>query len=177
MLAFLIYFFMGLSLSIDAFSISLSLGTLNLSNNKVLLISIIIGILHFIFPNIGYQIGLFLNERLIINNNIISSIIFFFLAYEIYNNKRNNSITIGTITSLLLIPISVSIDSLTIGIAFGLNHNNILLASIIFSLTTFIITIIGFYLGIRLYYTNQNKAINLGILIMLILALKSLFNI
>ena len=68
----------GIALSMDTFSLSLSIGTLNLDNKKILTISSIIGIMHFLMPVMGLIIGkqilqilIFIRMRSIIYKNII----------------------------------------------------------------------------------------------------------
>ena len=53
----LIYFFTGIGLSMDAFSLSLSLGTTNPEKNIILKTALIVGLFHFIMPILGYFIG------------------------------------------------------------------------------------------------------------------------
>jgi len=47
----------GVSLSMDTFSISLSLGTFNISKRKTLFLSILVGIMHFFMPLFGTILG------------------------------------------------------------------------------------------------------------------------
>ena len=53
----LIYFFIGISLSMDAFTLSLSIGTTSPKKKNQLLLSILIGSFHFFMPIIGNKIG------------------------------------------------------------------------------------------------------------------------
>ena len=71
MIETIIYFFIGLSLSIDAFSLSLSIGTLNLNKKQVAKLPIFIGIFHFFMPFIGILIGKSIATKLIIKVNYI----------------------------------------------------------------------------------------------------------
>ena len=53
----LIILTIAISLSMDAFSLSLIYGTLNLKPRMQKLMSIMVGIFHFLMPLLGYQIG------------------------------------------------------------------------------------------------------------------------
>ena len=170
----LIYFFMGIGLSMDAFSLSLSLGTTNPKINKIIKTTILVGIFHFIMPSLGYLIGIYLNNKIIIGTNYLTSIIFLILAYELYKNKDNNENNILTNITILIISFSVSIDSFTVGIALGLNNELIQVASIIFSITSSIFTFVGFILGKTLNNRFHNKAIYLGIILLLLVGIKYL---
>ena len=48
---------LAIALSMDAFSLALCLGTLNFSYKKMLMISVAVGIFHFIMPIIGMYIA------------------------------------------------------------------------------------------------------------------------
>ena len=47
----------GLSLSIDAFTLSLAYGLLSVSKRKIILTSLTVGVFHFIMPITGYSLG------------------------------------------------------------------------------------------------------------------------
>ena len=57
MYSIIMLFTIGIALSMDTFSLSLSIGTLNIKSKKIILIAIIVGIMHFIMPLIGMLIG------------------------------------------------------------------------------------------------------------------------
>lgn len=172
----LIYFFMGIGLSMDAFSLALSLGTTNPENNKVLKTSILVGIFHYIMPTIGYLIGINI-KNIVIGINYLTSIIFLVLAYELYRNKDKKENKFLTYITILIISFSVSIDSLTVGIVLGLNNEFIKVASIIFSITSIVFTYLGFILGKKLNNKFQNKAIYIGIILLLIVSIKYLISV
>ena len=172
MLQLLIYFFVAISLSMDAFGVAISLGTQEINNKIIYKLPLIIGLFHFIMPNIGSMIGYKLND-IIINTNIITSIIFIILAINIYiNRNKEEKIKIVNIISLLIIAISVSIDSLSVGLAFSISKENILLSSIIFSITSLIFTYTGLKTGKILKDKLNNKSEYIGIVLMLIIAMK-----
>ena len=60
----LIYFFMGIGLSMDAFSLSLSLGTTNPSKKNIIKTSLTVSIFHFIMPILGYLLGFYLKNTI-----------------------------------------------------------------------------------------------------------------
>ena len=172
----LIYFFIGIGLSMDAFSISLSLGTTNPNNKSIIKTSITVGIFHFFMPILGYIIGLYFNTK-INNTNILTSIIFLVLSYEIYRNRNEEETSILNIINILLISLSVSLDSFSVGIALGLNNELIYIASTIFSLTSLTFTYLGLILGKKINSKYKNISTYIGIILLLIVALKYLINV
>ena len=174
MIDILIYFFLAISLSIDAFSISLSLGTLNPKKSSIIFLSIIIGLFHFIMPLLGYLIGINLFNK-IPYQNIITFIILIIISYEMYHNKdESTNLTIFNLLTIITIAFTVSIDSFTVGMAFCLTNNPILSAIIIFSLTSSFFTYCGLTLGKKINTKYHNQAIYLGITIMILVAFKYL---
>jgi len=172
----LIYFFTGIGLSMDTFSLSLSLGTTNPSNKNIIKTSIIVGIFHFIMPLLGYFIGNSFRYR--INYiNILTFILFLVLAIELYKSRDEDKTSILNNLTILLIAFSVSIDSFTVGIALGLNNEIITLSSLIFSLCSFIFTYLGFILGKKLKYKYKRSSTYLGIILLLIVAFKYLIGV
>ena len=129
----LIYFFTGIGLSMDAFSLALSLGTTNPNNKTIIKTSLIVGIFHFLMPLLGYFIGYAFKYK-IPNINILTFVLFLILSIEMYKSKDEEKTNILNNITILLIAFSVSLDSFTVGIAFGLNNEYILISSIIFSL-------------------------------------------
>lgn len=88
MLQTLIYFFMGLSLSMDTFSLSLSIGTTLPSTKQIINTSLIVGLFHFIMPFLGSMIGNIFSNALFVKTNYITFAIFSVLALQMYLNKN-----------------------------------------------------------------------------------------
>ena len=172
----LIYFFTAIGLSMDAFSLSLSLGTTNPNRKTIIKTSLVVGIFHFIMPLLGYFIGNAFKYK-ITNINIITFILFVLLAIEMYKSKEETQENILNILTILIIAFSVSIDSFTVGIAYGLNNEFIYISSIIFSIISSIFTYIGLILGKRLKIKYKKKATFIGIILLLIVAFKYLLNV
>ena len=148
MSSLLIIILIGISLSMDAFSLSLAYGIIGMNSKQKLVLSTIVSIYHFIMPLIGFTFGLVIANMRFINLNIIASIILIYIGLEliISNLKKEDNITISTL-GFLIFGLSVSIDSLTIGIGLKAITNSFLLSSIIFSIFSFLFTYLGLILG------------------------------
>lgn len=172
----LIYFFTGIGLSMDAFSLSLSLGTTNPRKKTIIKTSIIVGVFHFIMPILGYFLGYAFKYR-IPNINILTFVLFLILSIEMYKSKNEENNSILNNLTILLIAFSVSIDAFTVGIAFGLNNELVLISSTIFSIISLIITYLGLTLGKTLKTKYKKFSTYLGIILLLIVAIKYLLNV
>jgi len=82
----LLLILIGISLSIDTFSLALSLGTFDLKWKKIYFFTIIVAIFHFIMPVMGRILNVFINKFLVINHDLLLLIIFFALFTEMIIN-------------------------------------------------------------------------------------------
>ena len=138
---------------------------------------LIVGLFHYLMPFIGKLFSLLVINKVIEKSNLIISIIFMVLAYEIYKSKDSQKqIFVENIIMMIFIAVTVSIDSLLVGLALSLKHNNIYLASLIFSVVSCFVTFVGIKIGNKIRYKYHNYAIYLGIIILMGLSLKYLIS-
>lgn len=139
----------AVGLSMDTFSLSLGLGTCNLSKKECIELSVIVGIMHFVMPLLGVIIGNRLVEFLNINSNLLLGIILLFIAgqmlYEIFL-KEEESITLNLL-GMFLFAFGVSIDAFSTGLALNAITSNIFFSMLLFSITSFLFTFIGLLIG------------------------------
>ena len=139
----------AVSLSMDAFSLSLAYGTLNLQKKYTRTLSMIVGISHFFMPLIGLTTGNILLRIIPIPTNVIVCIVLTFIGIEmiIESFKKDENIKIMTLKEMLLFGLAVSIDSFSVGIGLKAFTQNYILSVLIFSITSSIFTYIGLSLG------------------------------
>ena len=167
---------LAVGLSMDAFSLALIYGTLNLNKKTEKLMSIIVGIFHFIMPIIGYYLGKKLVNIIKINPDLIVGVIFIILGIEMLTSiKKEEHIKVLTnIVSIMIFAFTVSIDSFTIGIAFIVTDTIILKPCFIFSITSLVFTYLGLKLGKKLSTIFGDISILLGASILTLLGVKYL---
>ena len=148
MASFFTILLIGISLSMDAFSLSLVYGMMGISDKKKMALTIIVGLYHFVMPLIGFMLGMLIDNLSFINLDIIASIILIYIGIDliISNFKEEDAISVSKI-GLLMFGLSVSIDSLTIGIGLKAITSHYLLAPFIFSICSSIFTYLGLILG------------------------------
>lgn len=148
MSSFFTILLIGISLSMDAFSLALVYGMIGLSKRKKNLLSLIVGIYHFFMPLIGLIIGDFIDNISFINLDLIAAIILLYIGINliISNFKEEDTLSLNK-TGLLMFGLSVSIDSLTVGIGLKAITDSYLLSSVIFSICSAFFTYIGLLLG------------------------------
>ena len=161
-------FLIGIALSMDAFSIALSIGTTHLSKNRFILIPIVVSIMHFVMPLIGLFLGNQILSVININPKIIMTIILLYLAFLMYKDRNNDKVTkINSLLSIFLYAISVSLDSFSVGIGLKALTDKILIPPIIFSLCAGTITYMGLILGKYSQKVWKEKASLIGIILLI----------
>lgn len=169
----ILVFLIAISLSMDAFSLSLAYGTISLSKNDIKLLSVIVGVYHFFMPILGMLIGNFILNVLKINDNLLVFVIFLFIGISmlIESFKKGEKVKKLKITEMILFGLAVSIDSFSIGIGLNAISNNFLICSIIFSITSFVFTYIGLVLGNKLNQLIGKVATFIGGITLIILGI------
>ena len=167
----------GVSLSMDAFSLSLCYGTLNLNNNKIKLLSLIVGVYHFVMPLIGMLFGHFIGKYILVDIKYVVFLIFILLGIQMINDviKKKRHVILLNNFGLLLFGFAVSIDSFSAGIGVEFISDNRLLCSIVFSTTSAIFTFIGLKIGGKISSRFKDLAPVMGGLIFITLAIVYIF--
>lgn len=139
----------AIALSMDTFSLSLGIGTTNLSSKKRFLFPLLVGILHFLMPLLGNIIGINILELFSLNTRFLLGVILIYLAITmlIESLKEKKTKTLFSVIELFILAITVSIDSFTTGLGLSAISNNILLSVSIFSIVSLSFTYLGLLIG------------------------------
>lgn len=170
---FIISIILGISLSMDAFSLSIIYGTLGLDKKKIIQLSFIVGLYHFFMPIIGFYFGSAINKIILIPEHLFIASVFFIIALEMLISIKDNKKLeeLKNFFSLLLFGLSVSLDSFFIGVGFGILQSSIIISAMVFAIVSFFFTYIGLLIGNRLNKSFGNKTILIGSIILIILAI------
>ena len=145
----ILIFFIAISLSMDAFSLSIAYGTLNFKKSEIVLLSIIVGVYHFFMPIFGMCIGKFIFNLINIDEDIIVLLIFSVIGVNmvIESFKDEDNVKKMKVFEMIIFGFAVSLDSFSIGIGLNKLTTTPLIASTIFSIVSFIFTYIGLFFG------------------------------
>lgn len=169
----ILIFIIAVSLSMDAFSLSLAYGTISMTKKEINILSIIVGIYHFFMPILGMLIGKFIFNIMHISGDLIVLIIFGFIGINmiVESFKKEEKVKKMKIGEMILFGLAVSIDSFSVGIGINNISSNFLLCSCIFSITSFIFTYVGLILGNKLNQLIGKVATLIGGIVLIILGL------
>lgn len=170
--SFLTIFLIAISLSMDAFSLALIYGMSNLNSKDKIILSLIVGIYHFIMPLIGLEFGFLISKINFISIDIIASIILVYIGIDlIISNYKEEDKLLISLVGFLMFGLSVSIDSLSVGIGLKALTNNYFLSATTFSITSFIFTYLGLILGNILGKKVGTYSKTIGGIILIIIAI------
>lgn len=149
MLEIVTLFSVGIALSMDTFSLSLGLGTFNISNKKALMLSTMVGIMHFLMPFIGVLLGIKLIELFKLDSNFLLGLILIAISFEMIFDllKKEEKNFNLSLLGMFLFSVGVSLDSFSTGLGLNAITNNIYMAMTIFSICSFCFTYLGLILG------------------------------
>ena len=176
-MSFLVVFLIAVSLSMDAFSLSLAYGTLNLLKKDIIKLSVIVGIYHFFMPLIGMIMGNYIVKILPISPEFIVFVILSIIGIQMILEtfKEEKKMGVSTLIELLIFGLAVSIDSFSVGIGLKMISDNVILSALVFSITAFLFTFFGLNLGKKISMSVGKISTLIGGIVLVIIGLFYLF--
>lgn len=167
----------AVSLSMDAFSLSLAYGTLNLTKKEIGILSIIVATFHLFMPLIGYSIGISIMHFIPIKPEMIVFVVLFFIGVEmIIDSFKEEEVTkLLSFIELLLFGFAVSIDSFSVGLGFPSLTHHYFLVALLFSLCSGLFTYLGLILGKKINNKIGKVSTLLGGIILIVIGILYLF--
>lgn len=154
----------------DAFTLSLTYGLLSVPKKRILLVSLSVGLFHFIMPLLGIEVGNVISTFINANFKMILILVLgIILAESIKSlNEENEKEYDLNFINIIIFSLLVSFDSFSVGIGLKYITDNVLLGSSIFTILSFSFTYAGFSLG---KYLKKKAAKNSKLLGIILLAL------
>lgn len=170
----------ALSLSIDAFAISVGAGISikNLKTFHAIRASIFFGFFQFLMPVAGWYLGsAFAIYIQALDHWVAFGLLVFIGGKMIWESFRGTEATgdIRRISSLCLLAVATSIDALAVGFSFSILGQGIWLPAVIIGGITFIVCVAGFGIGRRVGVILEKWAGLAGGLILIGIGVKILF--
>lgn len=178
-----IFFILGVAigLSLDAFAVSVTNGCLikKLQFTHALRIAFFFGLFQALMPLIGWAAGSHFSAYI---QKIDHWIVFCLLAFigtkmiveSRSLDKGNEAKDCRDFPTLLLFSFATSFDALAVGLSFGILKIHILLPVTIIGIVTFILCMIGVYVGNRIGHLVENKLELAGGMVLIGIGLKIL---
>ena len=170
---------MAVALGTDAMSLCIGIGLRGVDWQDVLRLSLVIGIFHIIMPLIGATAGQYFDQVVGDISHWVGAIIVAYIGGRmIWGCLKEDCATPQlklTGVSLLILSLGVSIDALSVGFGLGAFGYNILVTALVFGLFGGAMTAIGLLFGCRLGKIIGNRGELVGGFVLIILAMRMLF--
>lgn len=143
----------GFALGMDAFSLGIGMGMMDVRLKTIAKVSLVVGLFHIIMPLIGIGSGIFLSSVVGDVASFIGGVILCFLGANMlwgsfFRSEEEPSTRYQTKGwGLILFAISVSMDALSAGFSFGLFDVDIMLAVLVFGVLGMFMAGTGLLLG------------------------------
>ena len=183
-MGFVELFFIAVGLSMDAFAVSIckGLNMRKLNYKHTFIIALFFGGFQGLMPLIGWFLGKQFEQYITNFDHWIAFILLAFIGGQMIHEalkKDNEKCDIDEnldLKELFILAIATSIDALAIGITFALIPNtNILTSIILIGIITFVLSIIGVFIGNKFGARFKSKAEFAGGLILILIGAKILF--
>ena len=170
----------SISLAMDAFAVAickgLSMKKMNWKN--AVIIALYFGVFQGLMPVVGYFLGTTFGSFIESVDHWIAFILLLLIGLSMIKDavsskerKEDNKVDVKT---MVVLAIATSIDALAVGITFAFFEVNISLAALIVGAVTFMLSIIGVWIGNKFGGQFQNKAKLAGGIVLIIIGLKIL---
>ena len=172
---------LAIALAMDSVAVSIAIGSKykDLLISKAIFAAAVFGFFQGAMPIAGYYIGISFADYVQSFDHWIAFVLLVGLGgkmiYEAYKNEFDDEITDLSNKTLITLGIATSIDAMAIGVTFAFLQTDILTASSVIALVTFILCVIAIFIGKKLGSLLESKAEFLGGLILIGLGFKILF--
>ena len=170
----------GVGLSMDAFAVAICKGLkmpkLNLKQAAV--IALFFGGFQALMPLVGWGLGIGFNKYITSVDHYIAFALLAFIGgkmvYDSFKEEEDEDAYRFDLKELLLMAIATSIDALAVGVTFAFLGVNIGLSVSVIGVTTFLLSLVGVFIGHRFGARFQSKAELAGGIILILIGLKIL---
>ena len=168
---------LAFALSMDAFSVSLSIGMQEIRLKKIAFIGLVIGLFHMVLPFIGIILGHYISENVTFITELTGGFILVFIGSHMFINALQNKSRGVSIQGwkIWLVALFVSIDSFPAGLSVGFMAINPLLILMTFGICSILFSWIGMVIGSKVHAKTGKYSEMLGGVILYLIGLSLIF--
>ncbi len=177
----------GVGLSMDAFAVSMCQGVSmkKLNVRRAVLIAVFFGGFQALMPLLGFALGSTFASAITIGPWVAAALLLIIggkMLLDGIRDKDDEPSDFGTIGRLFLLAIATSIDAFAVGVSFSMQEGivwlhggtSIFLAVLTIGMTTFVLSLIGVWIGNRFGLKYHRAATILGGIILILIGIKIL---
>ncbi|MEI7025732.1 manganese efflux pump MntP family protein [Paenibacillus sp. y28] len=144
---------MAFALGLDAFSLGIGIGMKGARLREIAKISAVISLFHIVMPLMGMFLGHYAGALLGNIATIIGGVLLMLLGgHMILHSFRSEDMSTfdhRTLGGLLVFALSVSIDSMSVGVSLGLFASDVMITVLMFGIFGGVMSVLGLLLGRR----------------------------
>lgn len=171
---------MAFALGMDAFSVGMGMGMLELRLRQIAKIGLVIGLFHVIMPFLGILIGEYLSEHFGGWAAVAGGVLLLLLGGQmIFSSfQKDESPLVQPIGfGLMVFALSVSLDSFSVGLSLGIYRAKVVVTIVLFGLVSMVLTWAGLIIGKKFQKVLGSYSEVLGGCILFVFGLKLLLNL
>ncbi|OMD22408.1 hypothetical protein BSK66_11415 [Paenibacillus odorifer] len=144
---------MAVALGMDAFSLGVGIGMKGIRLLHVLQMSLLIAVFHMLMPLLGLLTGSYVGHLLgQVTTYAAGGLLVLLGGHMVYNSFRpdtgsSRAMDHRTLWGMILLSLSVSIDSFSVGVSLGMFVNGVLLTILAFGACGGLMSILGLLIG------------------------------
>ena len=171
---------LAIALSMDAFAVSIGLGSKKVEAQKAFAIKValLFGFFQGFMPFVGYLAGIGLDSFIKEIDHWVAFVLLGFIGakmiYESFGNDIEDEIASVSNKILLTLAIATSIDALAAGFTLNLFNVHFMISILLIGTITFFFSLLGIYIGAKGGRILESKAEFLGGIILILIGLKIL---
>lgn len=138
------------AVGMDAFSVSLGMGMLQLRLKRIAIIGFMIGVFHIVMPLLGIYLGKIISSQIgsftaIVGACIIIAIGLQMIIHALLPDTNDRLSPVGA--GLVLLAFTVSLDSFSLGLSLGMSQVKAIVAVLLFGICSTCMTWSGLLIG------------------------------
>lgn len=142
--------FMAFALGMDVFSLSLGMGMQHYRLKRIAIIGIVFGLYHLILPFLGIMIGKLISAQLTELASLVGGLLMIGIGlhmfFSVFSRGMRTIIRPYGI-GLLILGLSVSVDSFSVGLSLGISGVKTALTLMLFGVVSMTLTWTGMIIG------------------------------
>ncbi len=170
----------AVGLSMDAFAVSVTNGCIikELKKRHAIMIALSFGVFQGVMPLLGWSTALLFTKYISAYSHYIAFGLLIYIGVkmirESFKKNDKNTKTCLHFPTLMIMSIATSIDALAVGVSFACLSVNILTAVAIISVITFVICLIGVYIGNYIGHFFESRLELFGGVVLIVIGIKIL---
>lgn len=177
-MSFIELFIIGISLSMDAFAVSICKGLSvgKIKSKHMILAGIWFGGFQALMPLIGYMLGSTFEQYIVSIDHWVAFILLGIIGFNMVKESREEEHTDASFAfkAMLVLAIATSIDALAVGVTFAFLKVDILMAVTLIGITTFVFSAAGIKIGSIFGTKYKSKAELFGGIVLIAMGTKIL---